>query len=344
MKKYLFAALGLALMACGAKKSIEEGATPKPKEFKKVRTEQVNNKRFDHFIEVNGTIDAVEIANISPEMNGQIKEISVKEGQRVEKGTLLLSLNTRAIESSIREVKTGLELSTKLYEKQKELWDQKIGSEIQYLQAKSQKESLEAKLETLKAQFDMSKLKAPFDGIVDKINVKVGEMASPASPAINFINLDKMKVVAEVSESYLASIKKGSVVKLNVPSYPDFELDIPVYRTGNIINKVNRTFEVELRLSNKNSLLKPNMMAVLHINDATVNDALIVPSIIIKEDSKGKFLFRINNSNVVSKTYVKTGLSYLDQTQIIDGVNAGDKVIVDGYNMISNGDSVEVVE
>lgn len=344
MKKYFFAALGLALMACGGKEPIQEGSKTDSREFTKVRAEQVASQEFNHFIEVSGTIDAVNIANIGPEMSGQIKEIFVKEGDRVTKGTLLLSLNTRAIESSIKEIQTGLELSTKLFEKQEELWNQKIGSEIQYLQAKSQKESLEAKLETLNAQLDMSKLKAPFDGIVDKINVKVGEMSSPQSPAVSFVNLEKMKIIAEVSESYLASIKKGSIVKLTVPSYQDFQIDVPVYRIGNVINKVNRTFEVELRVNNANNFLKPNMMAVLNINDITIDKAFVVPSIIIKEDTKGKFIFTMNSDNIVSKIYVKTGLSYTDKTQIKEGVKSGDKIIVDGYNLISSGDSVEVVE
>ncbi|MCT4639961.1 MAG: efflux RND transporter periplasmic adaptor subunit [Bacteroidales bacterium] len=346
MKRYLIALSGLLLMACSGSKEPAEKSTDKVEvtEHKKIRVKELAKEDFSHFIEVNGTINAIEIANISPEMNGQIREIPVKEGQWVEKGTLLMKLNTRAIESSLKEVESGLELATVLYQKQKDLWDQKIGSEVQYLQAKNKMEGLQANKESLQAQLDMSHVYAPFNGIVDKINAKIGEMGGPTRPVIDFVNLNRMKVVADVSEKHLPSVKRGKKVEFTVPTYPDMSLELPVYRTGNIINPVNRTFEVEIRMNNIKNKLKPNMLAVLFINDKTINDALLVPSIIIKEDNTGKFLFKVNGNNVAEKIYVKTGISYKDQTEIVEGLNEGDKVVTEGYNLIANGDTVGIIQ
>lgn len=310
-----------------------------------VNIQQVKLQEFNHYIEVNGIVEAVKDAFVSPEMNGQVKQILVTEGQRVKKGDLLIRLNTAVTESSIKELENALELSTKVFEKQKSLWDQKIGSEIQFLEAKNGKESLELKIKTLKEQLKMSEIRAPFGGVVDEIFIKEGELASPGRQVLQLVNLEKLKVNADVSEAYIASVKEGDMVKLSFPSYPGLEMELPVSRIGNVINSENRTFNLELLLDNPGNQLKPNILAIVRINDLHAEKAVVVPSIIIKQDVDGNFLFTAEKDKdtwVAKKKYIKRGMSYIDQTMIVEGLQENDAIIVDGYNMLVNGSPVRI--
>ncbi len=318
-----------------------------PVNLKKVKYEQ-----FRHYIEAQGNVESVEDANISPEMGGQIKKIHVREGERVMKGQLLVSLNTDVTESTIQEVETGLELAKKLYDKQNSLWEQKIGSEMQFLEAKNAYEQAEARLKTLKAQLEMSKIRAPFNGIVDNISMKEGELSVPGYGILHLVNLNKMKILAEVSETYLPNVTKGKVIEISVPTYPDLKLKVPVHRTGNVVNPANRTFEIEVRIGNPDYKLKPNMIAVLKINDLTIDSAIIVPSNIIKKDiiktGEGEFkefLFvaeEIDNRMIAKKVYVKTSETYNNKSVIAEGLELNQMVIVEGYNTVSTGTEVRV--
>lgn len=318
-----------------------------------VKIKNVKYEPFRHYIEVHGSIEADEDAFISPEMGGRIKKIHVKEGQRVKKGQLLVSLNTDVTESTIQEVKTGLELTKKLYDKQKSLWEQKIGSEMQYLEAKNAYEQTEARLKTLKAQIEMSNIRAPFNGIIDEIFQKEGELGAPGFRILQMVNLSKLKITADVSEAYLPSITKGKPIEVSIPTYPDMKLVVPIYRAGNVINAANRTFRVEVQLGNKNEILKPNMLAVMKINDLTIDSAIIVPSNIIKKDilksSEGsfkEFLFIAEEKDdkiVANKIYVETGETYNNESVITGGLQPEQKVIVEGYNTVSTGTEVRIL-
>ncbi|PKP37283.1 MAG: hypothetical protein CVT98_06275 [Bacteroidetes bacterium HGW-Bacteroidetes-15] len=307
---------------------------------------ELKMERFDHFIMVNGKVELAEEAQISPEANGQIKKIHVNKGQKVNRGDLLVSLNTSMIENSINEVKLGLELATKIYEKQQGLWEQKIGSELQYLEAKNAKESLEQKLITLQSQLDMSLVRAPFAGIVDEIYQKEGELASPGRAVLYMANLDNLKVVADVSESLLPNINKGDMVTVNFPTYNEMEMNAPINRIGNLIDQNTRTIRVEVKLSNIDGKIKPNQMASMRIKDFEAEKAIVIPSIILKQDSRGEFLFVTDNNEkgelIARKIYVKSGLSYNDRTLITEGLAEGQKVITAGFNQISNGSLVEI--
>ena len=311
-----------------------------------VNTKTISEEVFQHQIEVNGTAEAEKQASISPEINGQIKKIYVDEGERVSGGQLLVKLNTEVTRKNIQELKTSLELARTTYEKQKRLWEQDIGSEMQYLQAKNKKESLESKLETSKAQLQKAKIKAPFSGIVDEILMKEGDLAMPGTRLLKLVNLKELNINADISESYLSKVKKGDTVKLSFPSYPDIEMNAPIYRTGNIIKPDNRTFKIQVKINNIDQKLKPNMISVLRINDYTNSEAFVVPSIIIKKDIKGKFLFVVNKDAekgmIAKKRYVETGKSYKDRTEILSGLKQGDKVIIDGYNMVTSATNVKI--
>ncbi len=297
-------------------------------------------EHFSHFFEATGNVKAVYEAYISPQINGQITGIFVKEGETIKKGQLLARLNSDITDNTIEEVKTSLDLATTVYKKQKELWEKNIGSEIDYLKAKNNKEALESKLKTLQSQKDMAQLKSPINGIVEKINLKKGEISAPGMQFMQIVNLDELYVDANISDAYLSKIEKGDIIAISFPSYPDTKLEVPVYRTGNVVNPQNRTFLMQAKIKNPGHQLKPNMLATIKINDYSADNTLIAPSIIIKQDIKGQFLYKIEKNgenDIATKTYVETGMSEGNRTMITKGINAGDRIIVAGYNLVSDG-------
>ncbi len=312
-----------------------------------VRVETLTTRPFNHSFMASGEMEAVNEAYISPEISGQITSILVKEGNKVKKGQLLARLNTVIIDKNIVEVKEQLTLAETVYNKQANLWDQKIGSEIQYLEAKNNFNNLTNRLESLNAQRDMAFVKSPIEGIVETINLKKGELASPGMQFMQIVNIDNLLVSLQLSEAYISAIHEGDMVTITFPAYPDLIYNEPVYRIGNIINPQNRTFIAEIKVKNKNHLLKPNMLANVTINDYNVDNAIVVPSILIKEDMTGKFLFMLDtldNNTIAEKHYIKTGRSFNDVTEVIEGLDVGDIIITDGYNNISNGFVVDIFE
>jgi RND family efflux transporter MFP subunit len=303
-------------------------------------------ENFSHFIKANGSVEARNEAFISPETNGQIKTIHVEEGDKVKKGQLLVSLSTSVIRSNIKEVKTNLELARETYEKQKRLWEEEVGSEMQYLQAKNNKESLESRLETLKEQLEMARIKAPYSGIIEKIFQKEGEMGSPGVQIIHLVNMTKLRVNAEISEEYLRNINEGDELEISFPSYPEMKLEVPITRKGSVIDKESRTFIVEADINNYDRKIKPNQIAVVKVRDFSTDSALVVPSNIIKQDMKGDYVYIVkekNGNSVAKKVYVKPGRSYNNKT-VISGIQKGQRVITAGYTKVSNGMEVAVKE
>lgn len=305
-----------------------------------VETKLIQPEKFQHFFEVSGTVATDDNITLSAEAAGQIKSILVKEGQKVSAGQVLVKLNTATIESSIEEVKTALELATTVYERQKKLWEQKIGSEIQFLQAKNNKESLEQKLKTLQTQLALSIVKAPGEGVIDEIYRKEGEMVMPGTPIIQFVNLNNMKMIADVSEMYVKSVKQGDKASVSFPALGIENLEVQINRTSNVINLKNRTFKIEVSLPNKDQILKPNAIGMLKIKDFEADSAFVVPTMILGKDSKGDYLYTTvekDGKKIARKTYVKIGKTSGAQTMIIEGLNPNDKVITAGYNEVSDG-------
>lgn len=323
---------------------LQEKDTDQDNQFRvPVFVKKLTPEKFSHFIKANGSVEARKEAFISPETNGQIKTIHVEEGDHVSKGQLLVSLSTSVIRSNIKEVKTNLELAKETYEKQKRLWEEKVGSEMEYLQAKNRKESLEGKLETLQEQQEMTRIKAPYKGIVEKIFQKKGEMGSPGVQILHIVNMTKLKVKAELSEEYLRHVQEGDQVEIRFPSYPEMKIEIPITRKGSVIDKESRTFTIEAKLDNSNRKIKPNQIAVVKARDFSSDSALVVPSNVIKQDMKGDYVYIVEEKNgkkLAKKVYVKPGKSYNNQT-IITGVREGQHVITDGYTKVSN--EMEVV-
>lgn len=315
--------------------------------FEPVRIEYAEPVMFRHFFEAGGTVEAVSEAFISPEINGQIKEVYVKEGDFVEKGQVLARLNTEVSEKSIAELETALRLAMDIYKRQKRLWEDRIGSELQYLEARNNKETLERRLATSRAQLDMATIISPIDGLVEQVNQKKGEMASPGMGMMYLVNMDQMYVKADVSERFLPALNTGDEVVLRIPSYPDYNETIPIERIGNVVNRGNRTFVVQLRVQNPHRKLKPNMIAVLEINDYSAENSIVISSRLIKEDLNGKYIYVAvtdeNGDKLARKRYVVPGRTYKDKTRIDEGLNPGDAVITDGFNRVSDGSLLRIV-
>ncbi len=311
-----------------------------------VQTEKLKLQSFSHFFVATGEMETVEEAFISPEVGGQIVAIYVKEGEKVNKGEVLAKLSTAVLEKSIQEVQSQLNLAEIVFKKQSALWEKQIGSEIQYLEAKNAYEGLQNKLETLRAQYNLAVIESPIDGVVEKIILKQGEMASPGMQFMQVVNMDQLYLTAQLSESHLPIIKKGDVVNITIPSIPGFELSKPVYRTGNVINKQNRTFEVQILLENPTGEMKPNMLANIEINDYNHDQAIVVPSILIKKDLNGSFIYMVatrDGNKVAQKVYITSGRSYEDKTEVVSGLKSGDVIITSGYNNVSDGAVLNII-
>ncbi len=307
---------------------------------------ELEEQSFANYVNINASVEAVNEAQISPEINGQIQQIQVSKGQRVQPGQVVAKLNTSVIENNIREVETSLQLARTRFERQQALWDQEIGSEIQYLEAQSNLESLQTRLQTLESQLAKATLRSPIQGIVDDIFLKEGELAMPGAPVAHVIALDPLYINADVSESFLPLINKDDQVILRFPSFPDYEQQVDIHRLGNVINPENRTFRLQLRIRNPQERFKPNMIATIAIQSFNTDSALVVPSILIKQDAQGFFVYTAVTSEsdelVAEKTYVERAMSSEGTTMISDGLQPGSLVINKGHNQVNDGDLLEV--
>lgn len=328
-------------------KELEQiGGTPENSRALNVTVSEVERGPFENYIRINGSAEAVNEAMISPEINGQIRRILVSKGDRVNSGQVLARLNTSVIEGNIEELKTSMELARTVYERQKGLWDQQIGSEIQYLEARNTVESLESRLKTLEHQLDMAVLKSPINGVVDEIFLKEGELAMPGAPVMQVINLGRLYINTDVSERYLPDIEPNGNVILRFLAWPDYEARVPVHRIGNVINPENRTFRLQLMIDNPGERFKPNMVASVGIRSFSAEDVVALPSILIKQDVQGHFVYvaRQNGNGTwqAHKNYIVRGAESEGRTIIEDGLAEGDLVIVRGHNQVTEGIVIDI--
>lgn len=308
---------------------------------KPVSIDTLNAETFKHFVELQGTVDAKNNVMVTPKTGGAIVAMYVKEGDAVKAGSVIGKIDNSILTESIEELKTSLNLANTLYEKQKNLWDQKIGTELQYLQAKNNKESLEKKLATLNTQLAQTNIVSPMAGVVDMVNVKVGEMASPGVGVVRVVNLSNLKVTAKVSDVYAASVKKGDEVIIKFPDLKK-EYKARVTFVSTAVDPLSRTFTIEANLPSDRDI-KPNMMAQVQINDATSKNALAIDQNFVQSTEKGNVVYvAVNEGNkkVAKAREVKTGLSYNGKVEILSGLSVGDQLITLGYQDVSDGQPI----
>ena len=310
----------------------------------KIKVETLTNKRFEHFIEVTGQVEAEHDVDVSPETSGVIKEVLVQEGQQVSKGQIMARLNTDVLERSIEELQVQLDLAKTNYERQKNLWDQNIGSEMQFLQAKNNKESLETRILGLKTQIELAEIKAPSDGVVDIVYQKKGNIGSPQTPFAKVVDVTHLKIYGDISESYITKIHKGDSVKINFPAL-SYNMFATIDQIGNTIDPASRTFRVRINISNPRKQIKPNLVAVLKFRDYLNDNAIVVPTLFIKEDFTGHYTYIVDSKDgktVAKKVYVEPGVTDNNLTEVVSGLSAGMQVVSEGYNQIVDGTTVAI--
>lgn len=312
---------------------------------KLVQAEEITKQDFRHYIEVQGTVDAEENIMALNQQPGVVSAIFVKVGDRVTKGQILATTQTTAaLEDQVKSTETQVALAKTAYEKQAALWEQKIGSEIQYLQAKTQKEAAEAGLAALKKQLEMTKIIAPISGVVDAVNLRVGDMAAPSQlmPGIRIINPDKLTIKAKLADSDFGKVKQGDKVEIE---FPDINKSITasVSYVSKTIDPRSRTFQLEVKLPGSNDY-GANMIAKLKINDAVYKDVLLVPSNVIQRNADGEYVLTAKGEKtnaLAQKHMVKVGANYNGRTIVLEGLEEGDKVITFGYTEVVDGQKIE---
>ena len=315
------------------------------KKFTLVRTEKPEVKRFDHYFTVHGIAQTDQNITINAQAQGQVDVIKVKEGDKVFKGQTIAVQNTDILKKNLNELETRLNLAQTVFERQEKLWKQKVGSEMQFLQAKNNRDALKNSMQTLQEQIEMANIIAPFAGIVDEVFAKEGELPNPGIGIIRLINLDKMYIEADVSEKMLSKINVGDKVNVRFPSI-DYYVESTIKSMGNFINPNNRTFKMVVDVTNNNGNLKPNLLAEIDVIDFTADSAVVVPSNLLLQGSGGKnYVFvATNNNGVVEavKKAVEIKMSFKQESLIASGIKANDNIISKGARSIKDGETVEI--
>lgn len=298
-------------------------------------------RKFDYYVQTQGNVEAIDNIMVSAKTMGVLSAVYAQEGEVVKKGQVLAQIDNSVVVSSINELKSSIDLANTVYERQKNLWDQKIGTEVQYLQAKNNKESLEKRLATLNEQLEMSRIKSPIDGSVDAVDVKIGQNVAPGAPAFRVVSFDKLKMIANVSEAYVIQIKTGNRV---VITFPDINKSIEAKVTfvGKTINQLSRTFPIEVAMP-ADADLRPNMSGILKVIFQTVPDALTVPVNVVQDinDEKVVYIAVKDGDKMIARRKVVTVNGIYGSLAQVSGLNAGDQVISVGYQGLNDGEVVK---
>jgi RND family efflux transporter MFP subunit len=311
-----------------------------------VSTFTLNAAPFDHKIEVRGSVASRKNVLMSAETPGTIQRVSVREGQRVSKGQVLVSLDASITRNTIAELKTNLELATSIFERQSKLWEQKIGTEVQYLQAKNNKESIERRLATANSQLDQAIIRAPFSGNVDEVMAREGELCTPGMPLLRITSQDDMYITADVSERFIGQFKAGDKVEVFFPAQ-DKALASTVASVSQVINAENRTFFVEVRLPKTEWTVKPNQVTILHLTDYSNKEALTVPTRLIQNDDNGQFIFKVEKEkekHIAKKVHITSGATFNGRTELVSGIESGALLVDKGFRDLSEGVEVALTK
>lgn len=310
---------------------------------KMVAVTPVNLTVFEHYIDVQGRVDGDENTTISARAMGPVVKVYVKTGTQVKAGQVLAELDGEIVKTQIADLKLSWKFVNDVYIKQKALWDKQVGSEIQYLTAKNNKENLEQKLATLNEQLDMYRIKSPINGAIDEVFIKIGQSVAPGMPCFRVVNFSNLKVKADVAETYAQAIKEGNEVVLVFPDINNREIRSTISFTAKVINQMSRTFTIEAKLPADHSYI-PNMITVLKVIDYKSENAIVVPVNTV-QNSEGKthvFVLVIKDRKTFAeKREVVVGRTYNDKAEILSGVNKGDLLITTGYQDLNNNEVIK---
>lgn len=322
----------------------QSGVTPE-ENFPLVELDTLQKGTFSKYVELPASVGTDDLVNISSEFGGRIIQLNLEEGRYIKKGALVASLDNESIRYQRAEIETRLQLAQTIFDKQKRLWDQNIGSEIQYLEAKNNKEALEKSLQTLDNQMSKFKIYAPISGTVDSKLAKQGEVLAPGQPLAMMINMNSVKVEVDVPENYLQSVKKGDWVEVSFPALNETR-KARIDLIGARINPGNRSFKVEMTLPNKGRVLKPNLLAEVKILEQEEKDVIILPVNMVQEEVGGKkFVYVAEKGQenwTAKKRYLSTGLSYDGAVIITDGLKAEEYIISNGIQGLQDNQGIRI--
>ncbi|WP_298793243.1 efflux RND transporter periplasmic adaptor subunit [uncultured Allomuricauda sp.] len=314
-----------------------------------VTTIEAKAQKFNHYLELQGDVMTKQNVLVYPEMGGTLYRVYVKEGQKVAKGQVLASIDDGGLSSQLAQLKTQSELAKTTFERQKRLWEQNIGSEIQYLQAKTTYEAQESAVKQMQSQVAKSTIRAPFSGIIDDVIKDQGTVVSPGpgSEVFRIVNLTNMYIEVEVPESHLPNVTPGKNVQVYFPVLGD-SVTTKVRQTGNFINPSNRSFTVEIPVPSENGRIKPNLTAKVMINDYTSDNAILIPQSIVSENAEGEqYVYLVDADSTASNTIAKkviitTGKTQGDFVEVLSGINSGDGIIDEGARSVKEGQQVRI--
>lgn len=309
---------------------------------KDVAVSELALQKFDHYVQTQGHIESENNVLVSAESMGVVTRVLVTEGQRVAKGQTLAQIDNSVIMRNVESMEAQLELATSVYERQKNLWDQKIGTEVQFLQAKTNKESLEKQLASLREQNEKTRIKSPFNGTVDAVAIKAGENIAPGMPAVRVVNNNDLKIKAAVSEAYVTDIKVGNTVLVNVSELKK-EINAKVTFVGRTIDRLSRTFNVEVKLPDDPDL-RPNMTATIRVVFDSNPAAVVVPVNVIQEINEEKVVYTAEpkGKHMVATRKVITVQGVYGNRAEVKGLEPGDKIITVGYQGLNDGDYINI--
>jgi membrane fusion protein (multidrug efflux system) len=303
---------------------------------------------FSHYLELQGSVETDQNIVLTPEMGGILTNVYVKEGQRVVKGQVLARVDDGGMSQQLAQMEVQMELAKTTFERQKRLWDQKIGSEIQYLQAKSTYEGMQKSINSMNQQLAKSTVRAPFSGTIDDVITEQGSVVSPGmTQLLRIVNLSDMYLAADVPETYITSVVKGKGVKVFFPVL-NKTVAAKVRQTGDFINPENRTYRAEIDVPNEDNSIKPNLTARLKINDYTNENAILIPQSIISENAEGEQYVYIlkekeDSKAKVARVIIETGKTQGDQIEVLIGLKDGDEIIEEGARSVKDGQTVKII-
>ncbi len=329
------------------KEEIMELDTTQQEETRRaVKIDTITSETVSRFVEIQSVVEADDAVMASSETGGRITRLAVREGQNVRKGQLIATVDMESVNKQLSELQTSLTLAEDVYQRQAKLWEQNIGSEIQYLQAKNNKERIEKSMETARFQMTKANVYAPIAGVVDMTMKEAGEVAGPGEPIVKIMNTYKVKVIADVPERYLPVVKRGQMVDLHFPALNE-DRTLRISSVGRTINPANRTFEAEVELLNKQGIFKPNLMAIMKLKDFEAKDAVAIPLVLVQQEVTGKDYVYVKtdgpNGAFAKKVYVETGERSEGNVIITEGLKVGDQIIVEGGRGLAENELIEIM-